>query len=317
MKRKKTNISGLSQDLSKSITRTIEKEANSIILPLNKKKIGLSVSDSEEFLQLGFSETHQKDITIELTRYLLVNGAHIVYGGDLRKDGYTYALSELSFQYRLKEHHNASFYTNVFAWPIYNRLQNSDLADFKKNRVSLIKATSPKDVPANLRGRFVEPDTIENQVLWAKSMSQMRSEMVKLTKARISIGGRLSDYKGFFPGILEEAYLTIKSKQPLFLVGAFGGATNLVIRAIKGESHENLVNEIFGQFPGLQELYQFVGKTVMTQQLNEIFTKFSQMGLKGLSSLNGLSNDENEVLFDTNHFHEMIYYILIGLQRKL
>lgn len=260
MAKAQKNISGMSEDLSKSISKTIAKENKRAILPLKGKRVGISVSDSDEFKQLGFSEMHQKDITIEMTRYLLVNGAQLVYGGDLRKDGYTYAFSELSFQYRQKSEHDKSHYTNYFGWPIYNNLQNSDEAEFKKNRVEIKKVPAPKEIPDEIKNKFVPADSIENKVYWAKSMSKMRSEMIRDTDARVIIGGKLSTYKGFYPGIIEEGYLTVKAKQPLFLLGAFGGASSLIIRAIKGENEKILVKEVFQWFPELVELYRHEGE---------------------------------------------------------
>src|ERR1035437_3138194 len=106
MEKKKINISGMSELSAKIISDADEKGDVISKDSLKDKWIGLSVSSSEEYKELGFSECHQKDITIELSRYLLINGAHLVYGGDLRKSGYTQLLSELSFQYRDKEEHS-------------------------------------------------------------------------------------------------------------------------------------------------------------------------------------------------------------------
>jgi len=233
MAKQKVNISGMPGVSIKSRLVRSEKKNKVTVANLLGKRIGISVSDSDEYEQLGFSKTHQKDITIELTRYLLANDAHLVFGGDLRAQGYTYAFSELSFQYRKKEEHNKMNYTNFLGWPIYNNIMHSDEADFKKNRVEIVRTFPPKNVPSNLINKKDIPDTIENKVLWAYSMSNMRNAMIKQSDARIFLGGTLSSYKGFYPGVIEEGYLTLKAKQPLYLLGAFGGATNLLIRAIK------------------------------------------------------------------------------------
>lgn len=316
MANKKVNISGMSKTSAKIIAQSDEEDV--IIKDLLKdKKIGISVSDSDDFKELGFSENHQKDITIELTRYLLVNGAHLVYGGDLRKGGYTKHFSELSFQYRTKEEQGVTYFTNYFGWPINNLLNNADKALYKRNRVEIIKCKVPKEVPEKLKLKFVEADTFENRKLWALSMSQMRQEMTEKTAARIFLGGKLSEYKGFYPGIIEECALGLEKKQPIYLIGAFGGATNLIIRAIKGENAQKLVNEVFEHFPELKELHQLVNEKVFNDNLKDIFTSFKKLGITGLCRLNGLTKNENELLFNTIHFHEMIYYILIGLKRKL
>jgi hypothetical protein len=317
MAKAKTNISGMSEDMSKSISKAIDHESKSVILPLSGKRIGISVSGSDESKQLGFSVTHQKDITIELTRYLLVNGAQLVYGGDLRKDGYTYAFSELSFQYRQKNEYDKKHFVNYFGWPIYNKLQNSDEADFRKNRVEIIKVPPPKEVPDKLKDKFVPYEKLENKLLWAKSMSLMRAKMIEHSDARIISGGSLSNYKGFYPGIIEEAYLTLQVKQPIFISGAFGGASGLIIRAIKGESEKKLVNEVFNWNPDLKELHKQYGEKELSKQLNNMFAAFRTLGISGLGKLNGLNEMQNGTLFNTLHLHEMIYHILIGLNGKL
>jgi hypothetical protein len=317
MAAKKTNISGMSKTSAKIIADADEKENVVIKNSLGDKWIGISVSDSDEYKELGFSENHQKDITIELTRYLLVNGAHLVYGGDLRKEGYTELFSELSFQYRDKEEHSKTFFTNYFGWPIYNLLKNADEATYKRSRVEIIKCNPPKEVAKKMENKFVEADTIKNRELWALSMSSMRKEMTKNTAARIFIGGMLSKYKGFYPGIVEEGALCLEAKKPLYLIGAFGGATDLLIRAIKGENEKILVKEVFEWFPELQEFYNTIDEKTLTNNLNEIFKKFRKLGINGLCKLNGLTKIENEALFSTTHFHEMIYIILLGLKKTL
>jgi hypothetical protein len=148
-------------------------------------------------------------------------------------------------------------------------------------------------------------------------MSNMRREMCEDTDARICVGGALSNYKGFCPGIIEEASLAIKKKQPLYLVGAFGGATSLIIRALKGEDGKKLTNEIFERYHALKELYEYIDNKLLTQRIIESFSSFKKLGLVGLSRMNGLSKEENAILFNTIHFPEMIYYILIGLMKKL
>ena len=316
MAKAKTNISGMSEDLSKSISKNIDKENNSIVLPLSDYRIGVSVSGSDECKALGFSEIHQKDITIELTRYLLVNGAQLIYGGDLRNGGYTYAFTELSFQYRKKNESDKKHFVNYFGWPIYNVLKNSDEADFKKNRVDIIKVAPPPEVAEEMKYQFLPYNTPENKLLWARSMTIMRSEMVKNTDARIVLGGMLSSYKGFYPGIIEEAYLTLKANQPLFILGAFGGASKFIIRAIKGESEKKLSKEIISWNRDLIMLHENDEK-MLNEKLCNIFSTFNELGINGLCKLNGLKKDQNILLFTTLHFHEMIYNILIGLKRKL
>lgn len=316
MAKTKTSITGVSENLSDSIQQNIEKEKKNIILPLAGIKIGISVSDSDDYHQLGFSEIHQKDITIEFTRYLLSNGAHLVYGGDLRLGGYTAAFSEIAFQYRKIEEKNEMLFTNYFGWPIHLKLKSSDEAYFKRNRVKIKKIGRPEEAPEQLDAVQILPDSIENRFYWAKSMAKMRIQMTSGSMARIFLGGRTKKYTGFYPGIIEEAYLALAAKQPIYLIGAFGGATAYIVRAFKGESAQKLANELLGEYPTINELYNYAdGIQHQYLSITSIFSYFVKTGLKGISKLNKLTEEQNEILFTTTHFPEIIYYTLVGLNK--
>ena len=315
--KKKTNISGVSPELSQSITKSIKDQDDRINLPLENIRIGLSLSESDEYQELGFSKMHQKDITIELTRYLLVNGAKLIYGGDLRKEGYTYLFSELAFQYRKKDKQEEKYFINYFAWPIYNSLNNADLAIFKKNRVEVVKVQCSIKLSADAQKKKKLSKNADDLVLEAECISLMRERMIDDSSGRIFLGGRMKKYKGFIPGLIEEASLTLKAKQPFYLLGAFGGATGLIIRAITGENKKTLAKEVIDSFPEMKKLNSVAGRSKYDEDLQRIFSEFAKFGIKGLSRLNRLTEEENEILFETVHFHEMIYYILEGFKRKI
>jgi hypothetical protein len=50
--------------------------------------------------------------------------------------------------------------------------------------------------------------------------------------ARIILGGKTEGYAGFMPGIFEEALVTLQAKRPVYLLGGFGGATEILAQAI-------------------------------------------------------------------------------------
>lgn len=301
----KQDLSGISKNLAASI-KDDRAHKEVISLPLSKLRIGISISESEDSQALGFSIQHQKDFTIEITRYLLANGAHLVYGGDLRKDGFTYAFSELAFQYRRKETSGDVHFTNYFGWPIHLNLTRSDEVEFKKNRVEVFKCSPPSEVPINRRDGFISPDSDEHKMFWARSMTMMREKMVSDCNGRVVLGGQITGYKGFYPGIIEETYYALKQRQPVFLLGAIGGATGFLIRAIKGEAAKSLVDELTAAFPQVTKLKAPMALVTM---LNEI----RAIGLAGLAKFNRLTIQQNHILFESRQFQEMIFYILTGL----
>jgi SLOG cluster2 len=46
------------------------------------------------------------------------------------------------------------------------------------------------------------------------------------------LGGSLDRYSGFLPGLFEEALVTLQQKKPLFILGGFGGAAEVLARAV-------------------------------------------------------------------------------------
>ena len=127
------NITGISDNLADSIAeqKVIEKRET----PkgqLHGKRIAISVSISDELEQLGLSEHHIKDISIEIARYLIVNGATMLYGGDLRSGGFTELFSELSYQYKYLNDKNgkannwSSYFTCLTNEPTNNEVWDSE-----------------------------------------------------------------------------------------------------------------------------------------------------------------------------------------------
>lgn len=90
---------------------------------LEGKNIAISISESEELNQLGFSDTHVKDAIIEFARHLLIQGATLVYGGDLRIDGFTEIFADLAEQYRLS---STLPFKNYFSFPIHLNILKAD-----------------------------------------------------------------------------------------------------------------------------------------------------------------------------------------------
>ena len=62
-----------------------------------------------------------EDLSVELARHLLISGAHLVYGGDLRPGGFTELFKDLTYQYGIYEKDKTlkNYFTNYLAWPIY------------------------------------------------------------------------------------------------------------------------------------------------------------------------------------------------------
>ena len=65
-----------------------------------------------------------------------------------------------------------------------------------------------------------------------RALTAMRKQLVEHTNVRICIGGASGQATRRLPGIIEEAWMTINAKKPLYLIGAIGGAARAMVNLI-------------------------------------------------------------------------------------
>ncbi len=282
---------------------------------LHEKQIAISISESEEIRQLGYSDTHTKDAMIEFARHLLIQGATLVYGGDLRVRGFTELFADLSEQYRLDNEDTFPF-INYFSFPIHLNITKEQEVEFKSQKVKVIRVKQEATLNVNPT-TFVEPNSSKNKYVWAKSLTKMRQDMNDAIVARVATGGRNFDYLGKYPGIIQEAKISLESRTPLYLIGAFGGATQKMIDAIiKSKDvinpelpfYKSTENQLFREY--------FNARNVSDEIDFSILNKFF-IGLNIGDLNNGLDIKENQRLFTTSHIPEMVFLVLKGLRQVL
>ena len=253
--------------------------------------IAISTSESPDIATFGLSEGHLRHAMAEIAIFLLSSGANLAYGGDLRPNGFTKLLFDLVLRYRRRGDKNVRV-TNYLAWPIHISMKAdamNALAGELQGFAQLVLIGKDGERMA-LEDRqelpFHEPDAHE----WGTGLTAMRQTMCHESDSRILLGGRVEGYKGFMPGIAEEALLSLQSGQPVFLVGGFGGCTRDIAETL------GLVETWAGSrsaWPG-----------------REGFKRYAQADLH-----NGLSVEENRVLASTPHIDQAVVLFLRGLHR--
>src|SRR5688500_11629190 len=124
------NIAGLSEGLAKSVEKSLQQqEAATGPLPT----VAVSISEPEDAAGLGFTEWHLQDALVEISRDLLVHRCKLLYGGDLRKGGFTEIFAELAKVYTTSCPDAERPAVNYFAWPIHLQLSRADETEFKAN----------------------------------------------------------------------------------------------------------------------------------------------------------------------------------------
>lgn len=286
-------------------------------LPFQSKMVALSISESKDLVAQDMDLEHLRDAMVEVSRHLLAQGATLAYGGDLRPGGFTTSLFEL-----VRSHNRAGTKErvhNFLAWPIHLRLDVSvwkeylDESHFHQVQPPIDLAVEPQT--------FVEPFTPESRYAWARSLTAMRLAMNEAMHGRILIGGQVTGFKGKYPGVLEEALHTIGSGKPLYLVGAFGGCTRLIIEALKGGSPAEFTTAYQAQHdPILADLQVLYDRDAIEGRTTPIAyeAELAALHASGISGLNnGLSKEENERLFVSSNLPEIVYLILKGLSVRL
>jgi SLOG cluster2 len=310
------NISGISENLADSIVEQKAIGKKEFVKSfLHGKRIAISVSENEELEQLGLSDQHLKDISIEIARYLIVNGATMLYGGDLRDKGYTRIFSELSYQYKFLSDKERRF-VNYFPFPNYLKVSMDDRANFVKQQVEPKIISIPKHLGNVDTERKFEPfKSVEDRFIYSECFADMRIIMANESDARILLGGKQKKYLGYFPGIIEEAFQTLQANKPIYLLGGFGGAAKSLIKVILGERPNELSNEFQFDTDFLIDFRDYCkGKSTINLDFVYLVDYFQQHTVESISKSNGLSIEENLILFESTNIHELVFLIIKGLQ---
>lgn len=255
--------------------------------------VAISISESPDIGALGLSPEHLRDAMAEIALTLLAAGTSLAYGGDLRSHGFTELLFELLTRYRGHPRHRRKIaVTNYLAWPVHIRMTADELSSFSaehENSTRLIfLARDGSRIGRKRCNRLKarEPDEAE----WTEGLTAMRTVMREETEARVVLGGRVEGYKGRWPGIAEEVLLSLRSRQPVFLIGGFGGCTRDVAETI-----------------GLVEPWAGSRSTWAGRSLFEEYTPEDLH--------NGLSREDNCILGKTPYIQQAVTLVSRGLSR--
>ena len=285
----------------------------------------LSVSPADDIARFGLRRTHLDEVLLEISRYLLISGVRLAYGGHLRADGYTIRLADLLRDpvVEFLRGRDADLspalpqLVSYLPWPTF-------ASDHDQARLGpLVEVRSgerPADVDETLDAEFrpeigtdIPADTPPRRFGWARGLTEMREQQVRETSGRIVIGGRSSGYKGRMPGVLEETLLTLTAGKPVYLAGAFGGCAKLVIDALEGIQNAELTRAHHSELPNAKELEALYRQRAQTWlNCDDAFGALASRGMAGLQ--NGLSVEENRELAVTRSSERIVELILTGLQ---
>ena len=320
------------------------------------KTIAVSISDSAELAKYGLCLLHEQTLTDEIHLSLLMAGLQIAYGGRLDPplagptNNFTLRLFDLVRGYsRLASDAGAKLapILNIPPWPLWLTYNQKILKLFGKV-AQLTKGMRPpfEEIPEvdeagnplfPAEGNIFElPDTALRRLAWTRGMTLMRQQMTRETHARLVIGGKLFGFSGLYPGVVEEAWLSLVTRRPLYLVGFLGGAARAVIDLLEGgdriEGREpNLGTKapsvtdilklaeqrglsVIGPDDELPDALNLTGKLIHPTRIAADIQRAGQLGLASALN-NGLTSDENKELFHSADPSRIVELILTGLPK--
>ena len=257
--------------------------------------VAVSVSESPDMRAHGMSRLHLRDLMGTMAVDLLADGRSLAYGGDLRADGFPDLLFQSLIRYRGHPDHRGEIgVTDYLAWPVHIRMTREQIVEFRAGHGEAVRLAflardgSRLGWEQRLAISPHEPDDGE----WREGLTAMRAAMREETAARVVAGGRIDGYRGRMPDAAEETLLSLKARQPVFLIGGFGGCARGIAETM-----------------GLAER---VDKSPASWNASEPFSRFTPDDLR-----NGLSREENSTLAGTPHIDEMVTLVSWGLWRIL
>ena len=329
--------------LGEEEARLIEKAGVTIETPLQRfvrnyflqrVRIAGSLSESNDLAgqENGVGQVHLDEAAIEISRYLLLAGATLCYGGHLGKEGYTLSLFELVRSHPVSDIPPPERIVNYVGWPLPLSIQQQ--AKYA-NVAKFVRMPRPDDLSEADAPEFVQPiETFFSDELsplhrfaWARGMTDMRETQTSQVQARIVMGGRTGPtlsvqpngersekwYKSRIPGVLEEVLISLRHQQPVYLVGGFGGCARMAADILRGIPREEMSWDFQKGAPHaieMRNLYESRG--VNWWSYKEMTQFLHDSGVEGLH--NGLTAEENEELFETADIGQIVSLLLKGLQ---
>ena len=257
-----------------------------------------------------------RDLTIELSRHLLIAGANMTYGGDLRRDGFTELFSDMSLQYKNYQGNvdrETFFFRNYFAWPIHLSFTTETRLQYVNSRVKPVFVECPEEYSGD-KNKPIAPINNDNNYIYALSLLKMRKQMEADTDARIILGGRTTGFSGFMAGVIEEFVQAVEVGHPVYLLGGFGGAASLLTSLIKKEKVVDDVIIEASKAPRYAEFMSFC----RDKNIDIGYDKLKEFVADGLSCLNnGLEDEDNYILFQSTDVIEIVGLIIKGLKNTI
>lgn len=209
---------------------------------LDGARVALSVSVSADLARLGLSEKHCELVVAEVVRSIILAGGTVVYGGRLKPEGYTRILLEEAGRY-----HDARVAVELCVPESeYRKLGADELERIDQRlgvagRLVLVAASGTAVSLADALNGEADVDP-------GRGLTSMRTLISQSTDARVVVGGKLVDFAGAEPGLIEEARMSASFGKPVYLAGGYGGAGAALAKILHPEDFADWAPSDFPEY---------------------------------------------------------------------
>lgn len=283
-------------------------------------RIGISISHepANNYANHHLHADHLKRLSQDVARHLLARSGTIIYGGDLRKDGFTQFILDEAVALRARLSSDEIHVENHLAWPLY--VSEPELVAWRAKYNGIIR-TVEHDIPNDIANEidssvFIPPSGTQNKYIWSRCLTRMREESIQQSHACICAGGKLTGYYGKMPGVLEEIMTILKNNKPIFLLGAFGGVVSKVCETLTTSTLSQELTEHWQitNNAGYYDLQKKAKRETHHADYAKVKTILVSTSVEDLARSSGLDADEYRRLMESPFADECVHLIMKGLK---
>jgi len=296
-------------------------------------RFGLSISTAPDLPCNGDPDHYINSLTFRIASSILLEGGTLVMGHRWSSEG---IMESLTFQARdsrgsgwqqapVEPAKPAPAILNVIAWPDTAPANDANVERMIRDGILEIRPIPPRDIPLDqLAGdpaKLLATDL--GKFARIRALTAMRQEIVRLTDARICLGGEIGKPTRRLPGLLEEAILTCQAGKPLGISSALGGASKAMADAIL---QRRLSDEARAMFFTPAPIVELFGKMAAdfpvppeagpsTETGWNALKFFQELTVSQLSQQAGLTEEEYLSLLTSNDVQRVLALAMTGILR--
>lgn len=317
--------------------------------------IGFSISyDPNNLLARGFGLEHLRELLLRIARPLLRRGASLAYGGNWKEQpgNFTYELLKL-ISAEQEDNSLGGPDTNLpigrlvnhLAWPNYSMVTPRIEAQWI-NCCRILRVTQQLagiadcDVVLDVDDPAQKNKVLLNSAITVSAMRRfaalgmittvpgvVSSGTIPPMSARLLLGGKTVGYSGFIPGLFEEALLSFEQSSPLYILGGFGGAAEVLANALLSPVPSVELETVWQEraYPTLLKLAELAGAAPLPLGIRNTGNLLAALNAKvstarsalSMTLKTGLSDPLTRELMTTQDIRRASELVLTGLSKTL